>query len=142
MENNPTHISAVVLAAGSSRRMGAPKMVLPWGDTTLIGQVVRTLVNTGMKDILVVTGGAREQVEAALAGQPVRFVYNPEHEASEMLTSLQVGLKSLPESAAAALVVLGDQPQMEERNVRAVLKAYLSSGPLLVAPRFHVKRGP
>ncbi len=58
-----------------------------------------------------------------------------------MLTSLQVGLKALPATAAAALVVLGDQPQMEEQNVRAVIGAYQSSGDLIVAPSYQMKRG-
>ena len=58
-------ISAILLAAGQSRRMGRPKLILPWGETTVLGQVVSTFAAAGIEDILVVTGGARDQIEEA-----------------------------------------------------------------------------
>jgi len=137
---NPV-IAAVVLAAGLSRRMGIPKMTLPWGSTTIIGQVVSTLSGAGVEEIWVVTGGARGEVEAALRGLPIGMVYNPEHASGEMLTSLQVGLRALSARADAALVALGDQPQIEERNIRAVMEKYVYSRPVLAAPSYQMKRG-
>ena len=77
MSESVVAVAAVVLAAGQSRRMGRPKLVLPWGDTTVIGRVVQALLEAGLNEIVVVTGGARRQVEAALAGLPVRPVFNP-----------------------------------------------------------------
>ena len=71
-------VGAVVLAAGRSRRMGRPKMILPWGETTVIGQVVNVLLAAGVDDLLVVTGGAREDVESALVDMPVRTIFNPD----------------------------------------------------------------
>ena len=65
-------ISAVVLAAGQSRRMGQPKKTLPWGDQTVIQKVVGTLREADIEDIVVITGGAREGVERSLAGEVVR----------------------------------------------------------------------
>ena len=56
-------ITAIILAAGQSKRMGQPKMLLPWGETTVLGQVIETVQSAGVGNILVVTGGAREQVE-------------------------------------------------------------------------------
>ena len=58
-----TIISAILLAAGESQRMGRPKPTLPWGHTSVLGQVVATCTAAGLEDILVVTGGARQQVE-------------------------------------------------------------------------------
>ena len=46
------------MAAGQSRRMGTPNMALPWGDTTVIGRVVEALQAVGIREIVVVTGGA------------------------------------------------------------------------------------
>jgi CTP:molybdopterin cytidylyltransferase MocA len=65
--SNP-QIGAIVLAAGRSTRMGVTKMTLPWGDTTVIGQVIRVLLDSGVPDILVVTGGAQSEVQQALQG--------------------------------------------------------------------------
>ena len=68
-------ISAIVLAAGESRRMGRPKMLLPWGKSTVLQTVIATFQAARVKDILVVTGGAHTQVEA-LIGQTVQTVFN------------------------------------------------------------------
>ena len=68
-------IGAVVLAAGRSLRMGRPKMTLPWGRTTVIGQVAKTLLMAGVSDVVVVTGGARIEVAGVLKDLPIRTVF-------------------------------------------------------------------
>lgn len=104
-------IASIVLAAGKSERMGRPKMSLPWGNNTVIGQVVTTLISVGLEQVVVVTGGGREDVLLALNSLPkewpVSTVENPEYVAGEMLSSLQVGVASLGEQGEAALIALG-----------------------------------
>jgi molybdenum cofactor cytidylyltransferase len=134
-------IAAIVLAAGMSRRMGEPKMVLPWGQTTVIGQVVNVLAQSGIDEIVVVTGGARDLVEAALQGFPARLVLNPRYIEDEMVYSLQAGLFALTEKVEATLVALGDQPQIESGVVQAVLDAYHLSKAALVVPSYKMRRG-
>jgi molybdenum cofactor cytidylyltransferase len=142
MGNN---ISAILLAAGLSSRMGQPKLLLPWGGTTVLGQVVSTFAAAGMEAIVVVTGGAREQVErlaAELAKEyPVRTVYNPEYECGEMLSSIQAGLAVLDSQARAALIGLGDQPQVREETVRHICAAFVKNKSPLVIPSFQNRRG-
>jgi molybdenum cofactor cytidylyltransferase len=139
--NFDLQVAAVVLAAGRSQRMGRPKMLLPWGDTTVIGQVVRTLARARLSEIVVVTGGARQEVEAALKEHPARTVYNPRFAEDQMALSLQVGLASLPAGINAALIVLGDQPQMQLEVVQQVLQRYRESRALLVFPSYQMRRG-
>jgi len=134
-------ISAVVLAAGRSQRMGQPKMALHWGDTTVIGRVVQVLSQAGLSDILVVTGGASEAVQAALQDSVARLVHNPAYAAGEMLSSLQVGLAGLQENCEAALVALGDQPQIQAQVVAGLLARYRSSRSVLVVPSYQMRRG-
>lgn len=134
-------IASVVLAAGRSRRMGEPKMILPWGETTVIGQVVKTLNQAGVDEILVVTGETHPQVALALQDQPVQLVRNPSSSEEDMLDSLQLGLSSLDKRVQAALVVLGDQPQIEENVVVRILTEYLLSHPPLVVPSYQMRRG-
>jgi molybdenum cofactor cytidylyltransferase len=134
-------IAAVVLAAGHSRRMGAPKLALPWGDTTVIGQVLGVLSQSGIQDIVVVTGGAYREIRYALQGLPVRQVYNPDHEQGEMLASFRVGLAALGNDPDAALVVLGDQPQIQAQVVDKLLQAYMDTGSPLVIPSYQMRRG-
>jgi molybdenum cofactor cytidylyltransferase len=166
-------ITALILAAGQSKRMGQPKMLLPWGETTVLGQVIETVQRAGIGDILVVTGGAREQVESLVAGYGLRTVHNAEAERGEMLSSLQTGLRSLAPSALsgtspksaqskldnklsspggfgggwegaageATLIVLGDQPQVQEESVRGVVSRFIETGAGLVVPSYQMRRG-
>lgn len=140
----PPRVGAVVLAAGQSRRMGQPKLALPWGARTVIAQVAGTLLESGISDVIVVTGGWREEVEKALTGYPVLLAYNPDYEQSEMLTSLQVGLWALSRlepPVEAALVALGDQPMIERAVIAAVVEQFEQSGSGLVVPSYQRRRG-
>ncbi|MGC8781231.1 MAG: nucleotidyltransferase family protein [Anaerolineae bacterium] len=134
--------AALVLAAGFSRRMGCFKLTLPWGDRTVIGQVVATLTAAGLQEIVVVTGHRAEEVVAALAGTDVRFVPNPAYAAGEMLSSVQVGLAGLSTDCPAALLCLGDQPQMEAATVRAIIAAGRTAGwQKIVIPSYRMRAG-
>lgn len=133
--------AAVVLAAGQSRRMGTPKLVLPWGSRTVIGQVVQTLLDGGISEIVVVTGGAGEAVEGALQDLPVKFVRNPEFAYSEMVASLQIGIRSLSPACQAALIVLGDQPTIDTDVIRKLVDAYLQSTASIIIPSYQMRRG-
>jgi molybdenum cofactor cytidylyltransferase len=116
-------------------------MTLPWGRTTVIGQVVNSLQSAGLKDIVIVTGGARGEVEAAVRQLPVRAVFNPRFAECEMLLSLQVGLAALAPHCEAALVALGDQPQMESRIVQGILAIYRETPSGFVVPSYQMRRG-
>jgi molybdenum cofactor cytidylyltransferase len=133
-------ITALILAAGQSKRMGQPKMLLPWGKTTVLGQVIDVFKAAGIEDILVVTGGAKELVEA-LVGTSARTVFNPGFAEGEMLSSIQAGLTEVKPGTEAVLIGLGDQPQVQERSVRLVVEEYTQSKASLVVPSFQMRRG-
>lgn len=128
-------ISAIVLAAGKSARMGRQKMLMPWGDTTVLGRVVQTLRNAGVHDIVLVTNSL---IASQMTNHKVRITLNDE---GEMLSSLQAGLRAQEPSAEATLVCLGDQPQVGEGSVRSVCEAFQKSGSNLVVPSYRMRRG-
>lgn len=128
-------ISAIVLAAGKSARMGRQKMLMPWGDTTVLGKVVQTLQNAGVNDIVLVTNS---MIASQMADHELQITLNDE---GEMLKSLQLGLRAQKPSAEAALICLGDQPQVEEGSVRSVCEAFLKSKSNLVVPSYRMRRG-
>ncbi len=142
MGNN---ISAILLAAGLSSRMGQTKMLLPWGITTVLGQVVVTFAAAGIEEIIVVTGGARELIESMVTElakkYPVQTVFNPEFTRGEMLSSMQAGLAALGPETEAALIGLGDQPQVREETVRRICDTYIHTLSPLVIPSFEKRRG-
>jgi molybdenum cofactor cytidylyltransferase len=136
-------IAAVVLAAGQSRRMGQPKMLLPWGQTTVLGQVLQVVKESGVEEIVVVTGAESEKVAEVARALGGRAVFNPNFSQGEMLSSLQAGLEVLSEDerVEAALVCLGDQPQVGARSVRMVTDRFRVTGSGLVVPSYQMRRG-
>lgn len=133
-------ITAIILAAGESKRMGEPKMLMPWGKSTVLQTVISTFQASGIKDILVVTGGAHQQVES-LIGKTVETVFNENYQSGEMLSSIQLGLTVKMREASAALICLGDQPQVEERSVRSICNAFHAGKSQIVVPSFEMQRG-
>ncbi len=134
-------ISALILAAGQSRRMGRPKMPLPWGANTVLGQVIQTFRLALVEDILVVTGGDRDKVEEIAEVWRARTVFNPDHASQDMLSSLQVGLKAMGPAIQAVLVALGDQPQIQESTVLLILQRYAETAGALIVPSYQMHRG-
>ncbi|MCX8062294.1 MAG: nucleotidyltransferase family protein [Anaerolineales bacterium] len=141
-------VEAVVLAAGRSLRMGEPKLALPWGNTTVLGAVIQAIAEggaeKGLQGILVVTGGHREVVEQLLnqlpCPVPLRWTFNPHYE-GEMVLSLQWGLEHLLSTTQAALIALGDQPQILASTVCSILQCYQEKGHALIAPSYQMRRG-
>ncbi len=134
-------ISALILAAGQSKRMGRPKMPLPWGANTVLGQVIEVFRVSLVDDILVVTGADRGPVEEIAEAWRARTVFNPDYASEEMLSSLQIGLQAMPARTEAVLVALGDQPQIQHATVLAILHAYAETGAALIVPSYEMHRG-
>src|SRR5215510_6797170 len=96
--------SAIILAAGQSKRMGQPKMLLPWGNVSVIEHVISVFAAAGLDDILVITGGARQEVEQIIKHHQnhdkVRTLFNENYSRGEMLSSIQCGLRALTATPA------------------------------------------
>jgi molybdenum cofactor cytidylyltransferase len=135
-------VAAVVLAAGLSQRMGVPKLVLPWGQRTVIGQVVAVLQEAGLGEIIVVTGGAESLVRKALQDQAVQFIHNAAYASGEMLTSVQTGIAAaMRKPTEAAMITLGDQPQIQGEVVRALLHCWQARPGGILIPSYKNRRG-
>jgi molybdenum cofactor cytidylyltransferase len=133
-------LAAVVLAAGLSRRMGRAKLLLIIEGRAVVRMVVDNVLAGGIERIVVVSGIEHEALTQALAGLPVRFVVNPTPEAGQG-SSIAVGVTALPESADAALIVLGDQPFVSPEVIPSLAVAFARTGQPIVAPRYRDGRG-
>lgn len=135
-------VGAVVLAAGLSSRMGQSKALLPWdADRTVIEQILTQVAQVHLSHTVVVIGHLAEQVSAKAAALGIPTLHNPDYAAGEMLSSLKVGLRALPENITAVLVVLGDQPRLDPAVVRQMLEAYTLGEGEIIAPRYQGQRG-
>jgi xanthine dehydrogenase accessory factor len=116
--------SAVVLAAGLSRRMGAEnKLLLPVAGAPMIHQVVGSVLGAGFVEVVVVLGHQAEEVRRALAPLGVASVLNHDFESGQV-SSVRTGLAALTRPADAVLVCLGDQPLLGSSDLRELCAAY------------------
>jgi molybdenum cofactor cytidylyltransferase len=127
-------ISAVILAAGASTRMGAQKLLLPVGGEALVRRTVRHVCDAGYDDVLVVVGSDWEDTLAALDGLPIRHAVNAEY-ASGMGSSFRTAIEHLPDSDAA-MFALADQPFVTTNEFRIVLDAFRRQAPAIISVRY------
>ena len=132
-------ITAGVLAAGKSQRMGQLKQLLPFGDLTVIQTVLRSLEQAGIDDILVVLGHRADDIAAVLPPE-VQVVRNAAYEEG-MFSSVLAGLNALEPDVEGMMLVLVDQPQVDPGAYAAVASAYLATDKGIVIPRVSGKRG-
>jgi molybdenum cofactor cytidylyltransferase len=134
-------IAAIVLAAGTSTRMGRQKLTLPLADgRPLVRVVVEQVLAADLDDTVVVLGGDAQAVAGALASLPVRTVVNPRY-AEGQSTSLRVGLDALGPGTVAVVVALGDQPLADPDVIRRLVAAFRTSGRPIAAPVYREGRG-
>jgi molybdenum cofactor cytidylyltransferase len=135
-------LSAIVLAAGESRRMGARnKLLLDVRGLPLIRRVVATVASCDWREIVVVLGFEAEAVGAALDGLPVRTVTNTGYQEGQA-TSVRCGLSSLRESCDGVAIFLGDQPGIDGGDIETLRSAFAGRGDAsVVVPTFAGRRG-
>lgn len=134
-------ISAIVLAAGLSSRMGQFKPLLPYGKCAVIEQIVTVLIKSSVEDVIVVTGFKHQAIETQLKNWPVTLVYNPMYATGAMLTSLQVGLKAANTESTGILLTLGDQPAIKREVVEKVIDAFHKNEESIIIPSYRRRRG-
>jgi molybdenum cofactor cytidylyltransferase len=123
-------LSGVILAAGSSSRMGRPKQLLPLAGRPLLQHVLDEAVSSCLDEVVLVLGHRADEIRQALRlpeGRRVRAVANADW-ARGQSTSLRLGLRSTAPTAAAAAVLLADQPGVEAALIDRVAGAFLEAG--------------
>lgn len=132
-EGKDKAVAAVILAAGQSRRMGGPKLLLPWGEGCVLEAVLGAAKDACFERIVLVSGAYRAQVEQVARRHGVECVHNP-HYAAGQSTSLIRGLEALPPDTAA-MFLLADQPLMPAALLDRLIRAYQQSDGLIFQPR-------
>lgn len=135
-----TDICAIVLAAGESKRMKAPKMLLPYRDKTIIEKVIEKIIVSGIEKIMVVLGSDKDNIRKMIEDMPVTNCYNDNYKEG-MLSSVKCGFSKLDVECGAVLVFLGDQPGIQTDVIKILIKAYRNSDKGIVIPVYNNKRG-
>jgi molybdenum cofactor cytidylyltransferase len=142
-----SRVGAIVLAAGQASRFRAgggtdlTKLVAKLDGKPIVRRVVEAALAARARPVVVVTGYARDSVEAALADLDIRVAFNPKF-ASGLASSLSAGLSVLPKDVVGALVLLGDMPWIEPTLIDTLIDAFLArKGPLAAVPLREGRRG-
>ena len=141
MNNAHSQYIAVVLAAGSSTRMGESKLSKPWHGRTIIETVIATITSQGIKPIVVLGKYAQEIRDALIDQEGITFALNQNSDTTEMLASVQVGLGLVSSDYKGAFIVLGDQPQVTNRVYKALIERITSQPEAIIIPTFQRRRG-
>jgi molybdenum cofactor cytidylyltransferase len=132
-------IAGLVLAAGLSRRMGRPKLLLSLDGKPLVRWSAEALV-PHVDALYVVVPPDDRALREAMAGLAVKLVVNRTPEAGQG-TSIAAGVAGLPADAEAVVITLGDQPRLPEGLVAAVIAAWRREGKPIAAPVFRGTQG-
>jgi molybdenum cofactor cytidylyltransferase len=133
-------ISAILLAAGESRRMGEFKQLLTYAGRTFVECCVDHLLASRADEVIVVTGHREADVRYALGARPIRFAHNPDYREG-MSASVKCGVAAVAPAAKAVLVALVDQPQIDSAIINRVIAEYEKQLPLIVIPTYAGRNG-
>ena len=133
-------IAAILLAAGQSRRMGAFKPLLPFGERTVVEACLGNLLEGGVEEVVVVIGHRADEMRARLAHIPTRFAVNDDAE-SEMGVSIARGVEQISQAAEAAFIALVDQPAIPPEIIRLLVEERARTGARLIVPEYAGRGG-
>jgi molybdenum cofactor cytidylyltransferase len=136
------HVTAIILAAGRSTRMGGPnKLLAELGGKSLVRLVTEQALASKAHDVIVVTGHQAELVEKALAGLDVKLVRNPDF-AEGLASSVKAGIAAVPDDADGAVICLGDMPMISAQLIDHLIEAFAPDrGNLIAVPVSDGRRG-
>ncbi|HVV53758.1 MAG TPA: nucleotidyltransferase family protein [Mucilaginibacter sp.] len=129
---------ALILAAGSSSRLGTPKQLLRYKNDNLLQHAINAAMGAGVKDIVVVLGAYAEQVKGHISGENLHVVFNPDWQTG-MASSIQAGIKAVQQMQTppdAAIVSVCDQPFISADIFNALLSEQRRTGKPIAACRY------
>jgi molybdenum cofactor cytidylyltransferase len=133
-------ISAILLAAGESNRMGQPKQLMPFDQSTIVERTIDHLLNSPVSETIVVLGYKGEEIRKIIAGKLIKIAINPDYQQG-MSTSIIAGLKQVDKRARAVLIALGDQPFVNSQTITSLVEAFIVNNRGIIIPVYRGKRG-
>ena len=135
-------ISAIVLAAGESKRMGRTKQLLEWEGRTILQRVLENLSRSRVDEVILVLGHEAERILQTLDTYRFKVVINEDYKKG-MITSIQQGLINLNDKVEAFFIVLADQPGLGPEVFDRLIGEFRQASPQksIVLPTFHGRRG-
>jgi len=135
-----SRISAVLLGAGQSRRMGVDKLSLPWRSKTILEYCFETLLRSEVQELIVVLSTRNKGAGNLFQGRKVKIVINPLSKMG-MSTSIRRGLQEIHRHCHGILIALGDQPFLKTRTINALIRIFDQGKGGIIIPSYRGRRG-
>lgn len=161
-----TFVSAILLAAGESKRMGVSKLLLPFGNSNIIEQAINSLLNSKINELIIVVGHMAEEltekivkksaktvvnrqyrqgvstsiIAGKMAKKPVKIVVNRQYQQG-MSTSIIAGLKIVDKGAQGIMIALGDQPLVDSKTINRLVEKFQKHDRGIIIPVCQGRRG-
>ena len=132
--------SAVVLAAGSSSRMGFPKQLLPLDGRPLLQHVLDTICASDVREIVLVLGASADAIQREIDLRDIRVVPNERYREG-MGTSLKAGISAVSPESNSALIILADQPFVRPATLNSLIAKHRELKPEIMIPTYRGFRG-
>jgi len=120
-------VTGIILAAGASERMGRPKLLLPFQDTTILGSTIAAVESSRLDRVVIVTGFGAESIEASIEARRSMIVTNPDYRRGNM-SSLLTGTDADP-GADAFVLVPGDLPRVRSSVINGMVELWKERAP-------------
>ncbi len=133
-------IVGIILAAGSSRRMGRVKALLPWGDSLLLERVIDNASHSRLDSVMVVLGHEADIIMERIDFKGVRVIVNSDYNTGQS-SSLRASLCALGDDTDAAMFLLGDQPFISVQIIDKLICTFCRHPSGLLIPTHRGKRG-
>ncbi|WP_455368568.1 nucleotidyltransferase family protein [[Eubacterium] cellulosolvens] len=135
-------ISGILLAAGESKRMGKPKLLLNLGKSNIINNTIENLLKSKILELVIVLGHEAKKIEDSILAQDkrIKFVLN-ENYSEGMSTSIKCGVLAASKQSEAFLIALGDQPLISPKITNSLIEKYQTSGVGIVTVAHQSMRG-
>lgn len=130
------NIYAIILAAGNSSRFGSPKQLLKLDTRTMLQNTILLAQSILPERVIVILGAEASTIMATLSEDSLRIIENPDWQQG-MSSSIRTGVGALPSSCAAALILLCDQPLLNQNSIALLLNTWRKNPEQIVVSRYH-----
>lgn len=139
-------ISAILLGAGESKRMGVNKLLLPWGKKSIFEHCLDSLLRSNIREVVIVLSDPSKEMRnrlkksSILTNKRVKVEMNRDYKKG-MSTSIHRGLKRIDPRSDGILIAFGDQPFLNPRTINALIRAFDQGRGEIIVPSFREVKG-
>lgn len=133
-------ISAIILAAGESKRMGESKLLLKWREASIFEDTVDNYLASAVNEVNVILGNRATEMEKIIGDRSVTVAINPAY-TKGMSTSIVIGINVMSPRTQGIMLALADQPSITSQTIDKLIQVFQQRKKGIILPTYHGQRG-